>query len=124
MDTKIDITTEKGPFKAQLKVGGGFPITWVLYDYQREGTGWTRSHVGSGQGTAWIDLPHADAAAMRDHVFTWSVAAVDFDATPMEVDVVVTIKGTDPNSPGGVKKGKWAISASQPRTYVSVRVDP
>jgi hypothetical protein len=118
----IDISAEKAPLKAQLRVGGGFPITWVLYDYASTGGSWTRSHVGSGQGSAWVDIPTADAAALKDHVLTWAVAAVDFDEDALEVDVVVTIKGSDPASPGAERKGRWSVSKSQPRAFISVRI--
>ena len=118
----IDISAEKAPLKAQLRVGGGFPITWVLYDYETTGGAWTRSQVGGGQGSAWMDLPAASAAALKDHVLTWAVAAVDFDEEPLDVEVVVAIKGTDPASPGAERKGRWSVSKSQPRAFISVRI--
>ncbi len=117
----LDLSSERAPLKAQLKVEGAFPITWVLYDYEPVGSGWSKTHVASGNGSPWIDLPQS-SPTLKGHVLTWVVAAVDFDDDPLEVDVTAVIKGADPSSPGAENHGRWTLSKSQPRAFFSVRI--
>jgi hypothetical protein len=109
-----------GPYDAQITIGGGLPYDWDLYSYAKDAGGsWKRSFIRRGSGAEIAEF--ANRRALEQHVLMWSIAVVNLDDDPLDVDIVVSIRD---KTTTGVEKiaDTWTAKRETPRLFVTVEV--
>jgi hypothetical protein len=118
----VELKALPAPIDAQITVGGALPFNWEVHDYTKVDNGWTNRRVGAGRDDSWVRVESVDPIRLAGHRLLWSVAAVDFDSDPLEVDVTVNFKAGD----GTLRSvsGKWKCTPDNPNLYVTIQVEP